>query len=145
MDRDEQRAALASEFERHAAEEEEILEEYHELLDRLPQGPLSILVNQIATEEEMHHFLLSTLTEWLRAPVGPDPAPEELGMDSEKALAQTRALRKHEQTTIEACGELKSQLSGDEGEILEAFLDVLITDSKKHHRLLTTLEKVLLK
>ncbi|MFQ5416803.1 MAG: hypothetical protein ACE5FL_07115, partial [Myxococcota bacterium] len=62
------RAALACEFDRHRAEEGEILKSYHALSDELGKGPLALLINHIATEEEMHHFLLSTLSDWLRNP-----------------------------------------------------------------------------
>ena len=47
----------------HVADEERILQEYHRLSDALPDGLLSVVVDHILTDEEMHHFLLRTLSE----------------------------------------------------------------------------------
>jgi hypothetical protein len=136
------RAALADEIERHIGAEEAILAEYHVLVDQLPEGPLSVLVNQISTEEEMHHFLLSTLAEWLRA--GPEAEPGGgLGDADRRAIAdRARLLQEHEQATIDTCSKLKERVSGDQQELVEALLDVLILDSRKHHRLLAALVRI---
>ena len=143
MDREEAREALAREFDRHRAEEGEILEGYHALSDQLGEGPLGLLINHIATEEEMHHFLLGTLSDWLRAPGSPDEALSERRADRDALLRQTRMLRGHEKKTIEACRGLQAQLSGDEGELFDTILDAIATDSEKHHRLLETVEKLI--
>jgi hypothetical protein len=137
-----QREALAGEIDRHIGAEEAILEEYHVLGDQLPEGPLSILVNQITTEEEMHHFLLSTLAEWLRAE--PDSGSERLfeGADRRAIADRARLLQQHEQATIDACSELKEKLTNEPEELIEALLDVLILDSRKHHRLLAALDRI---
>ncbi|MDH3213452.1 MAG: hypothetical protein OEM05_13295 [Myxococcales bacterium] len=139
---EDEREALAAEFERHIAEEGEILEMYHSLADKLPEGPLSVLVNHIATDEEMHHFLLRTLADWLRTPPTRVENPAGPAPHSDEILRQTRTLRGHEKKTIEACRGLKSQLSGEEGELFDAILDAITLDSEKHHRLLLTVEKL---
>lgn len=137
-----QRAAIADEFERHIRDEDAILKEYHVLVDQLPDGPLCILINHITTEEEMHHFLLSTLAEWLRSVPDEKLDSPDLGVDRAAIVERARILQQHEQTTIDACTALKSDLKGDQGEIFDALLDVLILDSQKHHRLLLALESV---
>jgi hypothetical protein len=134
-----ERRALADEFERHMAEEGEILKQYHALSDKLSDGRLSVLVNHIVTEEEMHHFLLRTLSDWLRSPV----PPAEGHPDRDELLRVTRRLRGHEKKTIDACRGLKSRLSGDEGDLYDAVLDSIILDSEKHNRLLATVEKLI--
>jgi hypothetical protein len=139
---DSRREALADEIERHIGAEEEILQEYHVLVDQLPEGPLSILVNQITTEEEMHHFLLSTLAEWLRSEPEIDASSLLAGLDRSAIADRARLLQDHEQATIDACSELKEQVQDEPGELLEALLDVLILDSQKHHRLLAALDRI---
>jgi len=139
---DSRREALADEIERHIGAEEEILQEYHVLVDQLPEGPLSILVNQITTEEEMHHFLLSTLAEWLRSEPESDSRSLLAGFDRSAISDRARLLQDHEQATIDACSELKQQIRDEPDELLEALLDVLILDSQKHHRLLTALDRI---
>jgi hypothetical protein len=136
------RETLADEIERHIGAEAEILEEYHVLVDHLPEGPISILMNQITTEEEMHHFLLSTLAEWLRSE--PDIEPSDLleGVDRRAIVDRARMLQDHEQATIDACSRLKAEVQGEHEELLEALLEVLILDSQKHHRLLTALDRI---
>jgi hypothetical protein len=142
MNSDNRREALADEIERHIAAEEAILEEYHVLADQLPEGPLGILVNQITTEEEMHHFLLSTLAEWLRSEPEADSSSLLEGIDRKAIIDRARLLQDHEQATIDACSELKQQVQGESEELLEALLDVLILDSRKHHRLLAALDRI---
>jgi len=139
---DDRRTALADEIEGHISAEEAILKEYHILVDQLPEGPISILINQITTEEEMHHFLLSSLAEWLRSEPDADPAGPLAGVDRRAISERARRLQEHEQATIDACSELRDRVSGDQDELLEALLDVLILDSRKHHRLLGALDRI---
>lgn len=136
------RAAVAEEIERHISAEKEILAEYHVLVDQLPEGPLSVLVNQISTDEEMHHFLLSTLAEWLRAEPEAEPGGGLAEADRRAIADRARLLQEHEQATIDACSELKERVSGEQQELVEALLDVLILDSRKHHRLLAALDRI---
>jgi hypothetical protein len=138
-----ERKALADEFERHIEEEGEIVNKYHSLSDKLADGRLSVLVNHIVTEEEMHHFLLRTLADWLRTPAPRAETRIESDPDRDELLRVTRMLRGHERKTTEACRGLKSRLSGDEGELFDAVLDAIILDSEKHHRLLATVEKLI--
>jgi hypothetical protein len=138
-----ERKALADEFERHIAEEGDILKKYHSLSDKLADGRLSVLINHIATEEEMHHFLLRTLSDWLRAPAPRAETRTESDSNRDELLRVTRMLRGHEMKTTEACRGLKSRVSGDEGELFDAVLDAIILDSEKHHRLLATVEKLI--
>ena len=138
-----ERELLASEFDRHRAEEGEILESYHALSDKLGKGPLGVLINHIATEEEMHHFLLGTLSDWLRTPAELEESLSEHGLDRDALLRQTRMLRGHEKKTIEACRGLKSRVSGGEGELFDTILEAIASDSEKHQRLLETVEKLI--
>jgi hypothetical protein len=139
-----ERVALADELERHIEVEDSILKEYHDLVDKLPDGPLSVLINHITTEEEMHHFLLATLAEWLRSTPDEGPSRSSLGSERDVVVARTQLLKEHELSTIDACKALKSHMKGDQGEVFEALLDVLILDSQKHHRLLEALESVVI-
>ena len=143
MESADQREALAQQFDRHVEEEGKILQEYHTLSGKLTEGPLSVLINQIATEEEMHHFLLRTLAEWLRSPPEPMTSLAEQGLDHDAILNQTRALQEHEKQTIAECKELRPQFSGENQELFEALLDAITLDSQKHHLLLTTVEKII--
>jgi rubrerythrin len=137
-----ERESLADEIERHIRVEDAILQDYHALSDKLPDGPLAVLINQVTTEEEMHHFLLATLAGWLRSAPDEGPSTGSLGADRGVIIERARLLQQHEQETIRACEGLKSKLKGEQGDLYEALLDVLILDSQKHHRLLQALEKV---
>jgi hypothetical protein len=137
------REALAAEIDRHVTEEGEILKAYRRFSDMLKQGPLSVLVDHITTEEEMHHFLLCTLSEWLKAPPEPGASLAAQGLGRGEVLRHTQALQAHEQQTIEACRDLKSRLAGDDRELFEALLDAIALDSEKHQRLLAVVEKLI--
>lgn len=139
MNDEDQREALADEIERHIRVEDAILKEYHALSDKLPDGPLSVLINQVTTEEEMHHFLLATLAEWLRGTPDEGPSAQSLGVERDVIVQHARLLQHHEKETILACEALRSQVKGQQGEIYEALLDVMILDSQKHHRVLQAL------
>jgi len=133
----EEREALAAEFDRHVAAEEQILEAYHRLSDQLPEGPLGLVVNHIATDEEMHHFLLGTLADWMRRPEKFQvPLADDSGCDLATLLRLSADLRKHEQQTIESCEALKARIHGREAEVFAGLLDAISLDSQKHHRLL---------
>jgi hypothetical protein len=137
------RESLAAELERHMAEEGEILREYRALSDKLAEGPVSFLIDRIVTDEEMHHFLLHTLSDWLRTPPTPGESPAAQGVDRDAILRHTRLLKEHEKQTIKDCRDLISRLSGEEGELFETLLDAVALDSEKHHRLLSAVEKLL--
>jgi rubrerythrin len=138
-----EREQLASELDRHVEEEGEILREYHALSDKLADGPLRALVNHIVTEEEMHHFLLRTLSDWLRTPPIPDESLTARGLDRELILRHTRMLRGHERKTVDSCREMKSRLSGAEDDLFGTLLEAIALDSEKHHRLLLTVERII--
>jgi hypothetical protein len=125
------------------AEEGEILRDYRALSDKLGEGPVSFLIDRIVTDEEMHHFLLHTLSDWLRTPPTPGESPAAQGVDRDAILRHTRLLKEHEKQTIKDCRDLISRLSGEEGELFETLLDAVALDSEKHHRLLSAVEKLL--
>jgi hypothetical protein len=137
------RELLAAELERHVKEEDEILQEYRALSDELAEGTLSVLVDHIVTEEEMHHFLLRTLGDWLESPPTPGASPAEQGLDREKILRHTQVLKEHETKTASECRALKARLSGAEEELFETLLEAMALDSEKHHRLLEAVERLL--
>lgn len=138
-----EREALAAEFDRHVEEEDEILKQYHALSDKLSEGPLSVLVNHIVTDEEMHHFLLRTMADWLRTPPRAGQRVAEPGLDRDAILRHTRDLQEHEKKTIEACRDLGARLSGEERDLFKTLLDAIALDSEKHHRLLSAVEKMI--
>jgi hypothetical protein len=143
MDGTDERAALAAELQRHVAEEDEILQEYRLLSDELAEGSLSILVDHIVTDEEMHHLLFRTLAEWLEAPPVQEQSLSAQGLDRDLVLQHTQRLKEHEARTIESCREMVEQLSGDGNALFEGVLDAIIHDSEKHHRLLTLVEELI--
>jgi len=143
METENERVILAAEIERHALEEEKILQEYHTFSDELPEGLLAVLVNHIATEEEMHHFLLRTLAEWLRSAEAVVPRESRQKIDMNELLKRTELLREHEQQTIDACRSLKFGLSDDAEELLEVVLDSIALDSEKHKRFLGLVESLI--
>ena len=80
----------------------------------------------------MHHFLLGTLSDWLRTPVSPDQALSERHVDREALLRQTRALRGHEKKTIEeSVVALKKALEGDDKAKIEEAMNNTLQASHK--------------
>ncbi|OFV84044.1 MAG: hypothetical protein A2W26_03260 [Acidobacteria bacterium RBG_16_64_8] len=143
MTTDNERESLAATFERHADEEGKILAEYRTLAEKMGDSDAGFLVDQILTEEEMHHLLLRTMAKWLRErPSGAGRTiPAQANRDELLRLTQT--LRRHEQETINACRSLKAGLPGDDGDLLTTLLDAMALDSEKHHRLLQAVEGML--
>jgi hypothetical protein len=136
------RAALAAALDLHVAEESAILQDYRVLSDELTDGPLRVLVDHIVTEEEMHHFLLKTLCDWLRAPTDPVESLAAQGLDRDAILRQTEALKQHELRTAEACRELQGRIGDDDHELFQTLLEAVALDSEKHHLLLTAVERL---
>lgn len=137
------RESLAVAFERHADEEGKILAQYRTLADKLGQSPAKFLINLILTEEELHHELLRATARWLREHASAEGSTILPGGSADELLRRTEELRKHETDTIEACRSLRTELSGIGGELLVSVLDVMAMDSEKHHRLLTTVLKMI--
>jgi len=136
-----EREALAAQIEGHIEQEEEILHAYHALSDKLPDGLLGVLVNHIVTEEEMHHFLLQGLVEWLR-----DPAASEASREAGELadlLAQTQKLREHELESIDSFSVLAKRFESAGAETLAPLLEAIVLDSRKHHTLLGLIEKTI--
>lgn len=141
MPTDSERESVAAEFDRHADEEAKILKQYRALAEQLPDGPMSVLIDHILTEEELHHFLLLSLAKWLREPPAEDAGPR--GELREDLLQRTRRLQEHERETIDACNTLKSQLPGGDRDLLGTLLDAMALDSEKHHRLLAAVLRMM--
>jgi hypothetical protein len=136
------REAMAAALDLHVLEESEILQDYHVLSDKLTDRPLRVLVDHVVTEKEMHHFLLGTLCDWLRAPVDPVDSLSAQGLDRDAILRQTEALKKHELKTVEACRELKGRIGDDDRDLFATILEAVALDSEKHHLLLTAVERL---
>jgi len=140
---DTERQALAAKFDRHADEEGRILEQYRTLAEALGNGPAGMLVNQILTEEEIHHLLLRTMATWLREQS--DAPPVAVGRDVDRIglLRLTETLQHHERETIDTSRALMAQVSGASSHLLRTLLEMMVLDSEKHHRLLTTVQELL--
>lgn len=138
------RELLAISLDLHVEVEDKILEEYRKLADKMAEGPVGMLLDLILTEEEQHHFLLRTMAKHLRQALEGETKRIEVekGVRAE-LLRRTQRLRGHEQETIEACRNLKSQLASEEKELFDALLDAMILDSEKHERLLAAIEKMI--
>jgi hypothetical protein len=137
---DKERESLAAKFDGHADEEGKILGEYRALSDKLGNSSAGMLVNQILTEEEVHHLLLRTMAKWLRE--SPPTAIPQAANRTE-LLRLTQELQTHEEETIDACRNLKSRVSKAGEGLIESLLDAMVLDSEKHHRLLVAVEKML--
>ena len=139
-----ERTSLAAQFERHADEEGKILAEYRVLAEKLGSGAASNLVSHILTEEELHHLLLRTLATWMRAAPAEHAPAIPPGADRAELLRLTRILRTHELETIEACRGTKARLAGaGDDALVGIWLDAMVLDSEKPHRLLGAVEKML--
>jgi len=138
-----EREALAAKFDRHADEEGRILDQYRTLAEALGDGPAGMLVNQILTEEEIHHLLLRTMATWLREHSEAPPAAVGRDVDRTELLRLTETLQHHERETIDACRALMGQISGASSHLLRTLLETMVLDSEKHHRLLTTVQELL--
>ena len=144
MDAEKERGAFASSLDRHVEEEDAILREYRELSEKLGNGPVGFLIDLILTEEEQHHFLLRSMAKRIRqSPVGevPEEGPPEA--KQEEVLEQTRRLWEHERETITAFRALHSQVTMKDVTFYQALLEVIISDSEKHQRLLSAVEKMI--
>jgi hypothetical protein len=140
----EMRESLAATFERHAEEEGKILAQYRTLVERLTDNnPARFLIKLILTEEELHHELLRTTAKWFREHSGRERSAIPSGANADELLRRTEQLQDHEKDTIEACRRLRSRLSDTGGELLSSVLDIMAMDSEKHHRLLTTVQKMI--
>ena len=137
------RESLAATFERHAEEEGKILGQYRALVEELGDTPARFLIKLILTEEELHHELLRASAKWLREHSGAEPNAIPPGASADELLRRTEQLQHHEKETIEACRNLRSDLSGTGGELLSSVLDIMAMDSEKHHRLLTAVQKMI--
>jgi len=134
---------LAAKFERHADHEGEILERYRALSDKLGSSSAGMVVNQILTDEEVHHLLLRTIAAWLKG----DPAARERSIAPDvnrgEILRLTRTLQKHERETIDTCRALIAELPESSAPFFSALLAAMALDSEKHHRLLKAVESIL--
>lgn len=138
-----ERESLAAKFERHAEEEGKILSEYRALSEKLAGGPAAFIIDMILTEEEMHHLLLVTTAKWLREPATWKGSGLPEGSIGEELLRRTQQLKKHEKETIDSCLSLRASLSGADEDVIGSVLEVMTLDSEKHHRLLSTVEKLI--
>jgi len=140
---DEARETLASTLERHADEEGMILQEYRELAEKLGDSIAGMLVNQILTDEEIHHLLFRTMSSWLSASEAADTTAIPVGTNCDDLLRVTKELERHERETIESCDALRPQLIGERAELMDTLLEIMALDSQKHQRLLMAVEKLL--
>lgn len=137
--------ALAEAFQRHAEEEGRVLEEYRALAAACGDGPLSRLLELILADEEVHHLQLLTMAKWLREGPGVGTRTEVAlaGVDRERLLARTRTLKRHEEETAESCQAMQADLTGEQAEPFRAILEAMAQDSRKHHHLLSVVERLL--
>ena len=133
--------SLAATFERHAEEEGKILAEYRTLAEKLGDSDAGFLVDQILTEEEMHHLLLRTMAKWLRERPANEKRTVPAQANRAELLRLTQTLRQHEQETVTASRSLKAGLSPSD--LLGTLLEAMALDSEKHHRLLLAVEELL--
>ena len=140
MSSDRERESLAAKFERHADEEGKILTEYRTLSEKLGNSSAGNLVSHILTEEELHHLLLRTLAQWMRERSSEQERAIPRDANRAELLRLTQTLQRHELETIDACRGVRSQLSGENAELLGTLLDAMvlmtaILNTQGHHTL----------
>lgn len=141
--------SLALKFDRHADEEGAILTKYRALAEGLGDSAAGMLVNQILTDEEVHHLLLRTMASWLReqeaAAQGTATRAMQLPEHADRAelLRLTRLLQEHERETVVACRRLRPRRLTALAVFLATLLEAMALDSEKHAKLLRAIEKML--
>ena len=108
-------------------------------------SPVVLLVDWVIAEGEAYQNILRAILKDLKQPRQEQKEKESKTGGSgveDRILFWTEKLRLYEERFAADCLYLKSQACWEGGELLDAVLDAMVMDSKKHQRLLLALEKI---
>jgi rubrerythrin len=138
---------LLNEFEAHEAEEEKSLEQYRELLARMPNSITRFLLQLIISDEEKHrvviHAMIATLRDsltWTK-PEGSLEGETDFAETKSQLRVSTDAFIELEKEGIRECKTLVKESSGYYHGVFKILLDSMIRDSEKHIELLEFLKE----
>ena len=145
MNAKKERELFLRSLERHLEREKRILGQYRGLSEIVEDSPAALLVDWVMAEGNAHQNILRAILQHLKQPRqqerkkgnGPDGSAVK-----DRILFWTEKLKRYEERFAADCLYLKSQACWEGGELLDAVLDTMVMDSKKHQRLLLALEKI---
>ena len=109
-------------------------------------SPVVLLVDWVIAEGEAYQNILRAILKDLKQPRQEQEEKgsknDGSGMEEGRIVFWTVKLQFYEERFAADCLYLKSQACWEGGELLDAVLDTMVMDSKKHQRLLLALEKI---
>ncbi len=143
MNAKKERELFAAGLEGLLRKENKIVEEYRGLAELIEDIPAGLLLDWVITEGVAHHTLLCTIISFLKQIPGKKTGngADSVGIVRDNALRWIGRLRLKEQAVTADCRSLKRQACWEEGDLIDALLDALAMDSKKHQRFLLMVEK----
>ena len=140
-----ERELFVHSVERHLERKNRILGEYRALSEIVEGSPVVLLVDWVIAEGEAYQNILRAILQHLKQPRQQERKKGN-GSDgsavNDRILFWTEKLQRYEERFAADCLYLKSQTCWEGGELLDAVLDAMVMDSKKHQRLLLALEKI---
>lgn len=143
MNAKKERKLFAAGLEGLLRKENKIVEEYRALAELIEDIPAGILLDWVIIEEVAHHTLLCTIIRSLKQIPGKKTGngADSVGIVRDNALRWIGKLRLKEQAVTADCRSLKRQACWEDRDLIDALLDALAMDSKKHQRFLLMVEK----
>jgi len=146
MNAKKERELFIRSIEQHLERENRILGEYRALLEIVKGGPAALLVDWVIAESGAHKSILCAILKDLKQPRQEEKEKGSKnngsGVEAGRILFWTKKLRLYEERSAADCLYLKSQGYWGGGELLDALVDAMIMDSKKHQRILLAVEKM---
>jgi len=146
MNAKKERELFVHSVERHLERKNRILGEYRALSEIVEGSPVVLLVDWVIAEGEAYQNILRAILKDLKQPRQEQEEKgsknDGSGVEGDRILFWTEKLRLYEERFAADCLYLKSQACWEGGELLDALLDAMVMDSKKHQRLLLALEKM---
>ena len=138
---------LLNEFEAHEAKEEKSLEQYRQLLSRMPNPVTRFLLQLIVSDEEKHRAVIHAMIATLRGSLmwnkseGSLEGTADLAGTHAQTRVSTDAFIELEREGIRECKRLVKESSGYYNGVFKILLDSMIKDSEKHIELLEFLKE----
>ncbi len=146
MNAKKERELFAAGLEGLLRKENKIVEEYRALAELIEDIPAGLLFDWVITEGVAHHTLLCAIISSVKQTPQKEKGngADSVGMERDKVLRWIERLRLKEQAVAADCCSLRSQACWEEeGDLIDALLDALLMDSKKHQGILLAVEKML--
>lgn len=144
MNAKKERELFIRSLERHLERENRILGQYRGLSEIVEDSPAALLVDWVMAEGNAHQNILRALLNDLKQ--ARQQQKRGNGSDGsgvgDRILFWTEKLQRYEERFAADCLYLKSQACWEGGELLDAVLDAMIMDSKKHQRLLLAVKEM---